>query len=322
MSVTEQQVGHGRSGPDGTGGRARHALTPSPAVRRRPLVAAGLVLLLWFAWLLVPSPGEDDAVDGSPAADAQQAGPGTVGEDGAAEPAEPGGIEAQLFGDDAAAPAPPSAAPSAEATRADGEPAPSAPGSAPPAASPEASAPAAPEPVEVPQAGAGTFAVAPGGTERVGSQGTLVRYTVEVEDGLPLDAVEVAGVVDGVLADPRSWTAEGEWSLQRTDADPDVHIRVTTPDTTDRLCAPLRTRGQVSCRNGDDVVLNALRWTQGANAWGDDVAGYREYLVNHELGHYLGRGHVPCPAEGEAAPVMLQQTLGLQGCAPNGWPYP
>ena len=49
---------------------------------------------------------------------------------------------------------------------------------------------------------------------------------------------------------------------------------------------------------------------------------YRRYLVNHEVGHFLGKGHVQ-PASCSAttrAPVMMQQTFGLRGCAINGWP--
>ncbi|WP_435377006.1 DUF3152 domain-containing protein [Aquipuribacter sp. MA13-6] len=320
--MTEQQVGHGRPQPEGSGRRGRRARTTSPDVRLRPLVAAGVVLVLWFAWLLVPSAPEDTAVEDTAVA-------GDAGE------RAPDGLSAQLFGDDgadrsraapgavpSAVPVGPEAAPTGDGTASPApvDPAPVDPAPVDPA--PVDPAPVDPAPVVVPQAGEGTFAVAPGGTERVGSGGALVSYSVEVEDGVPVDAAEVAVVVDAVLADPRSWTAEGEWSLQRTDADPDVRIRVASPDTTDRLCAPLRTRGQLSCRNGDDVALNALRWTEGADAWGDDLAGYREYLVNHELGHYLGYGHVRCPVDGEPAPVMLQQTLGLQGCTPNGWPFP
>ena len=39
---------------------------------------------------------------------------------------------------------------------------------------------------------------------------------------------------------------------------------ITTPATTDRLCAPLLTQGEVSCQNGNRVVLNARRWVPGA----------------------------------------------------------
>ena len=261
-----------------------------------------LVLLLWGLWLLVPEGARLNLLGGGPAT-----APDTAG------------------GEDGAPPAAPADAPAAAQVPAADPPAPLAPqaAQAPQAdVAPQANvAVGEPAPVAVPRAGDGTFAVAPGTGPQVGD-GRLVTYTVEVEGGVPLVAAEVAVVVESVLADPRSWTGQGEWALQRVDADPDARIVLTTPDTTDRMCAPLRTRGEVSCRNGDDVVLNAVRWTQGATTWGEDVVGYRQYLVNHELGHYLGSSHVPCPAEGSPAPVMLQQTLGLQGCAPNAWPYP
>lgn len=303
MQVTDEVHDGGQepSGATGRRGPAHEGDRPTGG-QRRPLVAAVVVLLLWFVWLLVPAAEPR----GTAVAPTEQAGSD--------------GLSARLFGDDEAA----AEAPSPEAAVAPGTSAEPAPPSPEPAESaPSVTAPTPePEPVVVPQRGEGSFAVAPGGSDRFGSSGTLATYTVEVEDNLPLDVADAAAVVDGVLADPRSWPAGGEWSLQRTDGDSDVRIRITSPDTADALCAPLRTNGQLSCRNGDDVVLNALRWTQGATAWGEDVAGYREYLVNHELGHYLGNGHVGCPAEGEPAPVMLQQTLGLQGCVPNGWPFP
>ena len=99
-----------------------------------------------------------------------------------------------------------------------------------------------------------------------------------------------------------------------------MHAYIVTPGTTDRLCAPLLTRGEVSCQNGNRVVLNAKRWVLGADAYGSDLKNYRRYLVNHEVGHYLGYRHVECPGGDEPAPVMMQQTKGLDGCRKNPWP--
>ncbi len=173
----------------------------------------------------------------------------------------------------------------------------------------------------VPTKGPGTFRTAAGVLSRVGT-GHLTRYTVEVENGLRYVPEEIAAVVDLTLADPRSWSGTGRFALQRVAhrADADVRVLLATPGTTDRLCAPLETRGQASCRNGRLVVLNARLWTTGTEGYAGRIADYRRYMVNHEMGHALGHRHTTCPGPGRPAPVMMQQTYGLRGCTPNPWP--
>lgn len=177
-----------------------------------------------------------------------------------------------------------------------------------------------PTPVVV-QRGDGELTVVPGGSAPVGD-GPLRTYVVEVEGGLDIDPVAFAREVDRTLADPRSWTSGGRRTLQRVDGDAGIRVALASPATVDRLCAPLRTAGRYSCANGDRAVLNVARWLTGVDAYAGALEQYRQYLVNHEVGHVLGFGHVECPGAGEVAPVMLQQSLGLDGCARGPWPYP
>ncbi|MGQ2911036.1 DUF3152 domain-containing protein [Aeromicrobium sp.] len=177
----------------------------------------------------------------------------------------------------------------------------------------------APEPTDFPQSGEGTFATAAVADVAGAGSGRNRRYSVEVEGGLPQDPDRFARQVAQVLGDERGWRSDG-WSFEQVEGGGDFQIMLASPDTVDRLCAPLLTRGEVSCRSGSRVVLNVKRWALGVQYYGDDLSGYRTYLVNHEVGHALGKYHVGCPAPGAKAPVMLQQTKGLQGCVKNPWP--
>ncbi|MGQ2911210.1 DUF3152 domain-containing protein [Aeromicrobium sp.] len=78
-----------------------------------------------------------------------------------------------------------------------------------------------------------------------------------------------------------------------------------------------------SCRVGRNVIINETRWNKGTSVWSKarrSIRDYRHMVVNHEVGHFLGKGHARCPGKGKAAPVMQQQSKGLQGCKANPWP--
>jgi len=172
--------------------------------------------------------------------------------------------------------------------------------------------------------GPGTYVRADVASRPTGRRGRLLRYDMLVEKGLPFDADAAAREIQKTLDDRRSWRGSGDWrfELVASGRDADLHAYIATPKTTDLLCAPIETEGKVSCQNGTSVVLNAQRWAFGAQAFGTDLSGYRQYLVNHEFGHALGFNHVGCPGRGRPAPVMMQQTKGVQGCRPNPWPAP
>lgn len=170
------------------------------------------------------------------------------------------------------------------------------------------------------------FDVVAGSSDAVGD-GRLTTFTVELEPATGADAAAVVAIVEAVLLDrDRGWAAVPGHRLQRVDDHraADVRVVLATPATVDRLCARvgLRTNGRFSCWDGRRALLNHRRWLEGAATYGDDVAGYRTYLVSHEVGHGLGHDHRGCPASGAPAPVMMQQTKTLGGCVANPWPVP
>jgi hypothetical protein len=181
-------------------------------------------------------------------------------------------------------------------------------------------APPRPAPVVAPGE-AGELVRVSGASPRSG-RGPVLRYAVWVEGGLAVDPQAFARRVDEVLADPRGWGGTGRVSFRRVSSGPvDVRVVLASPETTDRLCAPLQTRGRYSCARDGRAVLNAERWLEGAPAF-RSLARYRAYLVNHEVGHLLGHGHAGCGAPGAKAPVMMQQTKGVGACRANPLPLP
>ena len=176
---------------------------------------------------------------------------------------------------------------------------------------------------DVPRAAGGELRTVAGTTDAPREADQVVTVRVEVETGLGVDGSEFARQVMTTLNDPRGWGHDGSVVFERTAEAADFDVVLASPETTDELCVPLATEGEVSCAIDGRAILNAERWAQGAEPFleaGGTVFEYRRYLVNHEVGHLLGHGHEPCPEPGATAPVMLQQTLWLHGCVPNGWP--
>ncbi|OYP20124.1 hypothetical protein CFC35_14230 [Streptomyces sp. FBKL.4005] len=179
--------------------------------------------------------------------------------------------------------------------------------------------------------GPGTFDAVPGFDKAPGT-GQKYRYRVDVEQGLGLDGALFAEAVQKTLNDKRSWAHGGARTFERVSSGkPDFVITLASPGTTAKWCAKSgldTTEDNVSCDSAatERVMINAYRWAQGSTTYGDRIHAYRQMLINHEVGHRLGNGHVTCQKDGEPAPVMQQQTKFLDHdgihCLPNPWPYP
>jgi hypothetical protein len=212
-----------------------------------------------------------------------------------------------------------------------------------------------PDGAEFTDSGQGTWHLVAGPETLAGNGDRVYTYTVEVEDGIDSTSYSgdetFASTVDSILADPRSWIGDGTISLRRTtdpDVDPDFRISLTTPGTAHRpdLCGfeiPYESSCNLTVKRR--IVISLARWIRGAEAFEQDLVGYRQYAINHEVGHALGHKHTGCATDGSAAPVMMQQSFGVSNdyvaslnatdprnssrvpadgkvCRPNSWPNP
>ncbi|BBY87807.1 hypothetical protein MMUR_50410 [Mycolicibacterium murale] len=209
------------------------------------------------------------------------------------------------------------------------------------------------------EAGANTWHIVPGAEPQVG-QGTakVFTYTVEVEDGM--DTTSFGGdegfaqMVSQTLSNPKSWIHDPQFAFVRADAtstaEPDFRVSLTSPMTIRQGCG-YEIQIETSCFNPayspspgaaptPRVFINEARWVRGAVPFQGDVGSYRQYLVNHEVGHAIGyRQHEACPGNGDLAPIMMQQTFSTANndntlfdpgaipangltCRFNPWPYP
>src|SRR3954470_15110675 len=167
--------------------------------------------------------------------------------------------------------------------------------------------------VTVPNRGRGVLAVVPGRVRAPG-RGTVQRVEVVVERGLPVDPQRFAKFVLRTLNDPRGWGARGRVTFARTDGgDADLRVVLASPATNARLCRPLDTKGEASCGRDGRAVLTLSRWVHATPEFATMLPVYRQYVINHEVGHLLGHPHQRCPRRGALAPIMQQQTYGLDG---------
>ncbi|MFI5666626.1 DUF3152 domain-containing protein [Streptomyces sp. NPDC051704] len=286
-------TGHGRS--TRLGARAQRRAERRKRLHRTLLGTAAVAALAATAYAVVPL---DDA---SSASDSVAAPP----------PGASGAASGTPAGDPAASTAPPSASAGSAAS---GEP--SADASKPGGGGPTAG--------KTPQSGPGTFAASSRSGQPQG-KGPARKWRIEVEEGSGVDANAAAQSVEKILGDPRGWIKDPAYGFQLVGAGQpvDFTVKIATPTTTDRLCEVETPEliGETNCRAGHTVVVNLKRWLEGSPQFKGAVEEYRALIVNHEVGHEIGRDHETCPGPGKPAPAMMQQIKGLLGCTANAWPF-
>lgn len=145
----------------------------------------------------------------------------------------------------------------------------------------------------------------------------VLTYSVATRGRVGAEGAGFAAAVAAIYAEPRGWLRSHRRFTQVA-AGGDLTVvlaQASLVPSYSRGCSAL-----YSCRVGRNVLINVDRWRSGARAFPGSLAQYRQMVLNHETGHWLGLGHASCPGRGRPAPVMQQQSKGMQGCVPNAWP--
>jgi hypothetical protein len=148
----------------------------------------------------------------------------------------------------------------------------------------------------------------------------VVTYTVTTRGSVSADLSTFRRQAQETYDDPRGWRADGI-RFKRVSSGGDFTLVLSQAAKVPSFSSACSTT--YSCRVGRFVVINETRWKKATPTWDDNRGSLRDYrhmVVNHETGHWLGRGHVGCGGKGQPAPVMQQQSKGLGGCTINPWP--
>lgn len=148
----------------------------------------------------------------------------------------------------------------------------------------------------------------------------VVTYTVTTRGSISADLATFKRQAQETYDDPRGWRANGI-RFKRVSSNGDFTLVLSQASKVPSFSSACSTT--YSCRVGRFVVINETRWKRATPTWDSKngtLRNYRHMVVNHETGHWLGRGHVSCGGKGQLAPVMQQQSKGLGGCSINPWP--
>jgi hypothetical protein len=145
----------------------------------------------------------------------------------------------------------------------------------------------------------------------------VVTYEVRTSGVTRSTAADLAASAADTYADPRGWSAAG-LGFQQVPSGGNFTLWLANPSRMEGFSSVCD--AFYSCRVGRNVIINDDRFTGGSPYWPGSVDDYRDLVVNHETGHWLGLGHRGCPGGGQPAPAMQQQSKGLNGCSPNPWP--
>jgi len=150
---------------------------------------------------------------------------------------------------------------------------------------------------------------------------TFVKTTLDDERGLAHKGL-------GLSMAPKGFSHKGvvyhtyQFKRCRKPHTPDVILALTKRETMDKLFGDTFTlKGLSVTDRGLDpmrIYIDDINWHTRPQDFRGSLKTYRQYLIQHEMGHCLGLDHEKI-IPGQTCPVMYQQTKGTHNCKANPW---
>lgn len=147
-----------------------------------------------------------------------------------------------------------------------------------------------------------------------------VTYDVTTKGAITANLAEFKNQANATLNDPRGWSRMGV-AFKEVPSGGTFTLVLAQANQLPTFSSGCS--AEYSCRVGRHVIINQDRWLGATSSWqqaGGTIRDYRHMVINHETGHWLGHDHEACGGAGQAAPVMQQQSINLNGCQFNPWP--
>ena len=154
-------------------------------------------------------------------------------------------------------------------------------------------------------------------TQRFVGGGDSTEYTYAFDRSIP---IVMQTFITTTIQDSRGWRGMGYYFRQMATKDVDM-VFYLKPNQNIIAMFTKEMDGFSVCYTVEGkakIYINQDNWETPPATFTGSQETYRQYVVQHEVGHALGMGHEEAQL-GQPCHPMYQQTRGTSQCSPNPW---